>query len=250
MFNDILITRSTNAGSEVQRMRVPISYGPIQKFLARIGQDPDLEAPAILLPRMSFEIINIAYDGERKLTTAQWHRKVLTDSDSGIQYTPTPYNVEFSLVIYAKYAEDGTKIIEQILPFFKPDFTVTAKLVDNLDLILDIPIVLNSVATEDVYENDFITRRAITWTLNFTMKGYYFGPTHEKKLIKFVETRLYNTNDVSETRDANTANITITVQPGLTANGEPTTILANSIPYANVNFEDDWAYIVQITDNI
>jgi len=250
MFNDILITRSNTAGSEIQRMRVPVAYGPIQKFLARIGQDPDLEAPAITLPRMSFEINNISYDGERKLTNAQWHRSVLTDGDTGIQYTPAPYNVEFSLVVYAKYAEDGTKILEQILPYFKPDFTVTAKLVDSLDLTLDIPIVLNSVTTEDVYEADFVTRRAITWTLNFTMKGYYFGPVSERKVIKFVETNIYNTLDVSATRSANTADITITVQPGLLANGSPTMDIAQTIPYANISSTDDWAYIVTIVDNI
>ena len=142
-----------------------------------------------------------------------------------------------------KYSEDGTKIIEQILPFFKPEFVVTAKLIDDMDLNLDIPIVLNSVSTEDTYEGSYDERRALIWTLNFTLKGYYFGPVAEKKIIKFV------TANVHGSMTANSPYQSITVQPGLTANGQPTTDISQTIPYANINIDDDWAYLVQVEDN-
>jgi hypothetical protein len=142
----------------------------------------------------------------------------------------------------AKYSEDATKIVEQILPFFKPEFTVTAKMIDTMDTSLDIPIILNSISSEDTYEGSYDERRAIIWTLQFTLKGYYFGPISNKKIIKFVDVNSYTT------LTATTPVMDVQVRPGLTANGQPTTVLANSIPYANVNIDDDWAHIVTIRD--
>jgi len=142
----------------------------------------------------------------------------------------------------AKYTEDGTKILEQILPFFKPEFVVSAKMIDDMDVIADIPIVLNSVSKEDVYEGSYDERRVFIWTLNFTLKGYYYGPTSEKKVIKFVTANAY------ADLDANTAYQTVTVKPGLTVTGQPTTDILQSVPYTDINIDDDWAYIVQVED--
>jgi len=243
LFNDVSIGRSDNSGVEQQRMKVPLNYGPMQKFLARVMQDPDLKAPAITLPRMSFELTSMTYDGERKLTNMTRNISQTTSTDRVItQFTPAPYNLEFQLNIMTKYSEDGTKILEQILPFFKPEFTISAKLIDNMDLITDIPIILNSVTAEDTYEGSFEERRALIWTLQFTLKGYFYGPTAERKIIKFANTNIY-TSDVA----INPA-IHITVQPGLTANGEPTTDVNQTIPYTDINIDDNWAYIVQIED--
>jgi hypothetical protein len=245
LFNDIVITRQDNSGNTVQRMKVPINYGPYQKFLARITQDPNLNSPAITLPRISFEIVGMSYDGERKLTRTL-RNSVPIESDNGVfssTLVPTPYNLEFQLTIMTKYTEDGTKILEQILPYFQPDWTPSVKLVDELDYYLDVPIILNSVSTEDVYEGAFDERRALTWTLNFTMKGWFFGPTSNRKVIKFATTNLYAAFDQAN------SDITITVQPGLTANGEPTTDINETIPYAQINEDDDWGFIVQIEDN-
>lgn len=245
LFNDIVITRLDNSGNTKQRIKVPIAYGPHQKFLARLEQDPNLNAPAMLLPRMSFEIVGMLYDGERKLTSSQRNSIPLAANNS--QYktalTPAPYNIEFQLSIMTKYTEDGTKILEQIIPYFKPEFTPSVKLLDDLEYYLDVPIILNNVSTEDTYEGSFEERRALIWTLNFTMKAWYFGPTTDKKVIKFATTNLYT--------DFNQANsdITVTVQPGLTANGEPTTDANNSVNYTEINADDDWAYIVTIVDN-
>lgn len=246
LFNDISIGRSDNDGVEQQRMKVPLNYGPMEKFLARTKQDPDLDAPAMTLPRMSFELLSMQYDGSRKLTNMVRNKRGLASDPNSVltQYTPAPYNLEFQLSIMAKYTEDATKIVEQILPFFKPEFTVTAKLIDDMDLLVDIPVVLNSVNVEDSYEGSFEERRAIIWTLTFTLKGYYYGPTSPRKIIKFVDVGLYDSLTA-----ANTV-ADIYIQPGLTANGEPTTSITETIPYADINIDDDWAYIVRIEEHV
>jgi hypothetical protein len=225
-------------------MKVPLNYGPMEKFLARIEQDQNLTAPSIRLPRMSFEMVSMVYDPERKLTPATYSVKGISSNDSAVksQYTPAPYDLDFQLNIMVKYYEDGSKIVEQILPFFKPEFTVTARLIDDMDILVDIPIVLNSINVEDTYEGSYEDRRAIIWTLNFTLKGYFYGPIIERKIIKFANTNIYSaitaTDPVSR----------ITVQPGLTANGQPTSDINETVPYSDINIDDDWAYIVQIVD--
>ena len=140
-----------------------------------------------------------------------------------------------------KNNEDGMKIVEQILPFFKPEFTPTVQIIDGIDPV-DVPIVLNSVSKEDVYEGSFEERRSLIWTLNFTMKAFFFGPTGSEKLIKFVEANVYTPLDATEPFER------VTVQPGLTANGEPTTDVNNSIDWADISIDDDLAYIVTIED--
>lgn len=195
LFNDIEITRKDNStpAASIQKMKVPINYAPMQKILAKLEQDPNLRSPsAVTLPRMSFEMTGMTYSAERKLTslTKQVKGAPLSDGRVNTMYTPAPYDIEFQLNIMTKYNEDGMKIVEQILPFFKPDCTVSVQMVDGLGYV-DIPVVLNSVSQEDSYEADFQTRRALIWTLNFTMKAYFFAPTQTKKQIKFVDVDLY-----------------------------------------------------------
>jgi len=245
LFNDIQITRRDSEDNLVQTLTVPIAYGPIQKFLARVQQDPDLSAPAMQLPRMSFEIVNISYDGQRKLTSSYRSSAAIPGDNSSYStvLNPTPYNIEFQLSIMSKYLEDGSKIIEQIIPFFKPEFTPSVKLLDDPECYLDVPIILNDISMEDTYEADFQQRRAIIWTLNFSMKAWYFGPSTNKKIIKFVEVKEYTSTTATDFEKKTT------VQPGLTANGAPTNDINETIPYADINFEDDWGYIVRIEDN-
>lgn len=244
LFNDIIITRKDNSGSEVQKIKVPINYAPVQKLLARIEGDPNLNAPAMTLPRMSFEMISMSYAGERKVNRRMTLSQGAADNAvKSYQFAPTPYDLEFQLNIMAKYSEDAVKIVEQILPYFKPDVTHSVKLLDEFDEYFDIPIILNSVTMEDTYENDFQTRRAIIYTLTFTLKGIFFGPTSEKKIIKFVDVNLYdNMNASSDVVEQ------VNIQPGLTANGTPTTNINETVDYVNINVSDDWDYIVQIKD--
>jgi len=243
LFNDISIVRTNNDGSYSQTMKVPVNYAPMQKILARLEQDPNLDAPAMTLPRISFEITGMTYSAERNLPRNNMIRAGAAITNSlQTQYTPAPYDIEFQLNIMTKYNEDGTKILEQILPFFKPDFTVSVKILDELDLYVDIPVVLNSVSTEDVYEGSFEERRALIWTLSFTLKGYYFGPTSNKKVIKFSEAKVTTNDDITY------PDIKVNVQPGLTANNEPTTSLDDTVDYADIDINDNWAYIVTVQD--
>lgn len=193
MFNDMVVWRRNNAGSIVKRIKVPIAYGPRAKFLSRIQQDPNLTKPdAISLPRMSFQISGYNYDSTRKLTTVgQIKAPVANNMVNASIYNPVPWNIDFELSIYVLNAEDGTQLIEQILPYFTPEWTNTIKLVDDLDLRMDVPVVLNTINTEDTYEDAFENRRTIIHTLNFTMKGYVFGPVKNKDIINTANTRTF-----------------------------------------------------------
>lgn len=239
LFNQITIQRHDNAGTQVQTQIVPLAYGPFQKFLARITQDPNLNRRSALnLPRMSFEINSLTYDPDRKIGTTQKMRKNAVGDNTvrGYYYAAAPYNLDMSLYIMAKYQEDATKILEQIIPFFQPDWVSTVKLLADMDPI-DIPIILNSVSTEEIYEGAFEERQSVLYTLTFTLKGWYFGPEREKGIIKFVDVDLF-ANTTSQTPDEQ-----LNVYAGLTANGEPTTIANNAIDYNLVEFDDDWGVV-------
>ena len=184
LFNTIEVRRTNSAGSVVDTIKVPLSYGPKEKFLTRISADPNLNPKiALTVPRMGFELTAMTYDGVRKLNTMG--RNVAAGT-TGLkkQFNPVPYNWDFSLYVYVKNAEDGTQILEQILPFFTPEFTVTMNLVSSMSEKRDIPLVLNSVSSEDTYEGDFASRRSIIWTLSFLMKGFlYPSITDNAKVI-------------------------------------------------------------------
>ena len=170
-------------------VRVPLAYGPTQKFLARIEQSPDLNKPmAITLPRMSFEFTGLTYDPSRKVSTTQTF--VAKDKDDGTEtkktFMPVPYNMQFELSIFTKLNDDALQIVEQILPYFQPSYNLTIELVDQIKEKRDVPIVLESVTMQDDYEGDFTTRRVLYYTLRFTAKTYLFGPTKSasKDIIK------------------------------------------------------------------
>lgn len=223
IFNQLKITRKDNAGTTTQSMIVPLSYAPFQKVLARLNQDPDLinsRRTAIRLPRMSFEVTSITYDPSRKVASTNKMRKSSAESEGSraFVYSSVPYNLDFSLYIMTKYQEDATQLMEQILPFFTPDWTVTARMVDSLDP-MDIPVILNSIATEDLYEGDFESRQAILYTLSFTLKGYYFGPEKEKKVIKFIDVDL-STDTVANTSPEER----VIIKPGMDVDGNPITL--------------------------
>lgn len=179
LFNDIYMVRYDKAGTTAyEKIRVPLSYAPKEKFITRLKSDPDLNKSInTSLPRMSFEMTGITYDSSRKQSTLT--RNFSFNNTAGTvnaQYAPIPYNFDFSLSLYVRNMEDGTQILEQILPFFTPDFTVTVKLVPNMTQKYDLPIILNSVSPEFDYEGDMLTTRTLIWTLTFTVRGYIFPP--------------------------------------------------------------------------
>jgi hypothetical protein len=208
IFNNIQIKRKNDAGKVIQTIRVPLAYGPKEKFLVRLDQQSSLNNRefAITLPRMGFEISNIAYDPTRKLTRIQKFKQVKSNKDGKVldfNYTPVPYNISYNLFSFTASAEAGLQIIEQILPFFQPDFTVTINAIPDLNIKRDIPIILNSVNYEDTYSGDFTTRRAVIYTLNFTAKTYLFGPSTSQKVIKTVQTDQYSDTDrVNKARES------------------------------------------------
>ena len=194
MFNNIQLVRKDNDGNIVQAMKVPLAYGPRQKFLVRLKEDPDLtKQVAITLPRLGFEIKNLAYDPTRKLNRVQKFRKTKSSKSSAldVQYMPVPYNLEFELYVLSKNSDDALQIVEQILPFFQPDYTLTVNDMADMGIKRDIPIVLNSISYEDDYEGDFATRRSLIYTLSFTTKFYLYGPVTSQGVIKTVQVDQY-----------------------------------------------------------
>lgn len=240
IFDKITINRRGTNGEDIQSLVVPINYGPYQKWLIKITQDKDLNyKPAMVLPRIAFEVTNISYDGTRKIGSLKKH--IVTDTGS-IVYAGAPYNLDFTLYVMTKYASDAVQIVEQIIPFFKPEKTYSVQLIDGMDYV-DIPIVMTSVTSDDSYEADFETRRAIIWTFTFTMRGWYYGPVQTPKRIKFMDVRTHLDG-------SSYIGSRITVQPGLTEDRTYTDMLENSIPYQDIEFEDDWGTITVLEENV
>ena len=206
LFNDIQVTRTNSSGAAVQSLKVPLAYGPKQKFIARLEQEPTLPSTtALSLPRIGFEIQAFDYDPSRKLNRIIKQKKDSNTTDKKLkqmstQYSPVPYNVNFELFVMAKNSDDGIQIVEQILPFFQPEYTVSINEVPSMDIVRDVPIVLNNIAYEDTYEGDFVTRRAIIYTFSFTAKTYVYGPVTTAKPITKVQADTY-TDLPSQTPD-------------------------------------------------
>jgi hypothetical protein len=193
VFNDIRIRHKSSTSQPGGELRVPLAYGPMQKFLARLEQQPELNrAVQITLPRMSFEMTNISYDPTRKSGITQTF-KASDGSNLRKVFMPVPYNIGFELNILVKMNDDALQIVEQILPFFQPSFNLTIDLVDSIGEKRDIPIVLDNISFQDDYEGDFSTRRALIYTLSFTAKTYLFGPVADTTdgLIKKVQVDYY-----------------------------------------------------------
>ena len=225
LFNNIHIRHKTDGGGNFSVMKVPLAYGPMQKFLARIQQQPDLDREtAISLPRISFEMGGIQYDPSRKTGLAQ---TFLTKSGTSAKkvYMPVPYNIGFELSIMSKLSDDALQILEQIIPYFQPSFNITVNLVESIGEKKDIPIVLESVNYSDSYEGSFDSRRILIYTLAFTAKTYLFGPVADSPegLIKKVDVDYYtSTNTVTAKRN----------------------VRYSVTPQAKQNYDDDEATVV------
>ena len=217
IFNNIYVQNKASDGAITKRLRVPLAYAPKEKFLVRLDQQADLESRefAIVLPRMSFEMTGLSYDPNRKLNKMNKTVRVKTNEADGkvmnFNYTPVPYNIDFSLNIFTSTAENGLQIVEQILPYFQPDYTVTIRVVPELNLVRDVPIILNTVSYEDSYNGDFTRRRAVIYTLNFTAKTYLYGPMSNQAVIKSTQADLYA--DVDKPPTTREERIVVTPNP-------------------------------------
>ena len=206
LFNGLTI-KTTNADDDVVNItRVPLAYGPTQKFLARLEQQADLnKATAMTLPRMSFEFTGLTYDPARKVSTVQQFvvKDPDNESESKKAYMPVPYNMSFELAIMTKLNDDALQLVEQILPYFQPSYNLTVELVGSINEKRDIPIVLESISMQDDYEGDYTTRRVLLYTLRFTAKTFMFGPVSSatKDIIKTAKINYISGDSRSTTRD-------------------------------------------------
>lgn len=221
LFNDIIVQRLDSSGNRIQSLMVPLAYGPKEKWLIRMTQDPNLDQEvAITLPRMGFEIISMNYAAQRKLSsTIRNVRLKTTDNDRiDTQYTPVPYDINILLSIFVRNADDGAQILEQILPYFRPEFTTNVRLIPEMNIIVDTPVVLQDVTIEDTYEGDFDTRRALIYNLTFNVKSYIYGPISHSGLIKRSITNFFG-----DTPSGSPKIEKMTVTPSQFANGAPLT---------------------------
>jgi len=250
MFNDIVVRRLNANNVSMQSVAVPLAYGPKEKFLVRITQDPNLDQQvAIQLPRMGFEMTTLSYAGDRRLAGTSRNVKVVDDKNKlDFTYMPVPYDLNFNLYAYVRNADDGAQIMEQIVPYFGPEWTNQVRLIPEMNLIQDVPTILNTVSIEDTYEGDFNNRRALIYTFDFTVKGYFYGPVRRQGIIKRAQIDFgivtgNTTNKITIEDIARTGRSSrITVQPGLLANGSPTTNSAASIPYTQIEATDDYGF--------
>ena len=249
MFNDIDVVRYNNGNAE-QTIRVPIAYGPSEKWLTRLDEDPGLnKSVAIQLPRLGFEMISMNYDPSRALNkmTKSSSPSTYTNSVSS-QYTPVPYNFNISLTGMFSFQEDAVQVAEQIIPFFRPEWTMSLKLLDSIPDYYDIPTVLNNMSMEDTYESDFMSRRAIIYTWDFTVKGYLFGPVRNKGVIKRTVIDISNNSTADPIGTEVGPDKKITLTPGLLANGSPTSNTSASVPLANISANSNWGYAFENED--
>ena len=191
LFNDIQVQRYVNNVPK-EILKVPLSYGSKEKYMSRIYSDPNLtKSIMVAVPRISFEMTGVNYDVNRKMVSLNKNFSTSSSTEYGTQFSPTPYDFNFSMTVYVRNTEDGTQIIEQILPFFTPDFTVTVDINPDMNMKYDLPIILNSVNTTTDYEGDFLSTRLITWDLEFTAKGYVWPILKTGKVIRQANTNIY-----------------------------------------------------------
>ena len=249
LFNDIIIQRLDLNGNRIQSILVPLAYGPKEKWLVRLVQDPNLDADvAITLPRMGFEITSMNYSPTRKLSSTLKNIRLKSTDFNRVdtQFIPVPYDLDFQLSIFVKNADDGAQIIEQILPFFRPEFTTQVNLIPEMKIVVDTPIVLNGVNIEDTYEGDFDQRRALVYNLTFSVKSYLYGPVTNSGIIKRAITNFHDTTTSDEPIIDR-----ITVTPSQFANGSPLFVPSGntelSVAISEISANTDYGFTTDIT---
>jgi hypothetical protein len=217
---------------EIERMKIPIIYAPKEKYIARLNSDYDLNREIqVVLPRMSFELSGLSYDPARKQNSLTRNTKVSSQSQSNSQYVGVPYDLNFELNIYTRNIDDGTHIVEQILPYFNPDYTVSSMMVPEMGFVKDIPVILNSVAYDIEHEGNFDAVRFVTWKLSFTVKAHFYGPVSKTGIIKSSNANIYN--------DANLQNGYVKIN---TTQGNNGTFGIDDIVYQGEDYKTATAY--------
>tara|TARA_R100001463_G_scaffold32834_1_gene73325 strand:- start:132 stop:1133 length:1002 start_codon:yes stop_codon:yes gene_type:complete len=253
LFNGLEIQHTDASDNTTSIIKVPLAYGPTQKFLARLDQVADLnKSTAMSLPRMSFEFTGLTYDPSRKVTTTQQFttKDPVTEKLTKKNYMPVPYNMAFELSIMTKLNDDALQIVEQILPYFQPAYNLTVNLVGSINEKRDIPIILENITMQDDYEGDFRTRRVLLYTMRFTAKTYLFGPVTDstKQIVRSAKISYITGTDTSNTE----RDITYTVTPKAVKNytGDVLTNLTADIVSTDTVFEVDSGSAVTVKTNI
>jgi hypothetical protein len=245
IFNNINIKRLDSSGNPLQNIKVPLSYSPREKFIVRLEQQSSLtgsdSSVAITLPRMSFEINGFTYDSSRKLNKNQKVGVVTTNADTtklNTQHSPVPYDISFSLSVFTSNSDDGLQIVEQILPYFQPDYTVTMIESSVMNEKRDIPFILENVSYDDSYAGDLTTTRRIEYTLNFTAKIYLYGPISTSAIIKTVSADLYA--DSSDQGPSRSERVTVTPNP-TSADKDDTYTYTTTLDFFNdgLNYDEE-----------
>lgn len=224
LFSNLYVVREYDSGVEKERIKVPLAYGPKDKFIARLKEDPTLDRGyALKLPRISFEISTVQYDSQRKLNTIKKNSQPIQGVQGEVirQYQGVPYKIGMTLSIIAKYMEDGNQIVEQILPWFTPAYTITLNTIPGMNYKDDVSVVLTSVDFKDNYEEGWTKRREIVWTLSFELRATFYGPVVEKKIVTEVIADIHATPGVfdlenTESLTAVPRNSRITITPANT----------------------------------
>lgn len=257
VFTDVRVPRFSSDGTTRELVRVPIAIASRDKTIARVLAEPNTDSrpQAVTLPRMSFEMGSPRYDADRHQSSAESIRIYdSTDKTYSKLYAPVPWDFPFSVYVYVKTYEDGLKIVEQVLPFFTPDYTVRAELIDGV-VTMNVPIVLDGqISVQDSTTQGAISdSRVIVWTLPLTVKGWLFGPEHESGIIKFIDVPMRTPDfgvDISDAYANNSSALEeVVVRAGLLANGSPTTNAAASVPYDQIEVDDDWDYITYVVSD-
>lgn len=251
LFNDIVVQRLDINGNRIQSIAVPLAYGPKEKWLTRLAQDPNLDQQvAITLPRMGFEIVSMNYAPARKLSSTIKNIRIKTTDFNRVdtQYVPVPYDINMLLSVFVKNADDGAQIVEQILPYFRPEFTTNVILIPDMGVVVDTPIVLQDVSIEDAYEGDFDTRRALVYNLNFQIKAYFYGPVSHNGIIKRAITNVFGDTPANSEKIAK-----VTVTPSMFANGSPlTSPSANTqldVGINQISINNDFGFTTNINED-
>lgn len=253
LFNDIYVDRVDSTGETQKTIKIPLQYGPKERYLTRYIQNPDLlREVSMVFPRMSFEMTNVYYDASRKLNSIGKNTSTTSYTNTlGQVYNPVPYNFDFTLSIISRNTEDAVRIVEQVLPYFTPQWTESLILVPEANISMDIPIVINSTNVMDTYSGSFEDKEWVIWEMTFTLKGYLYGPVRSNAVIKDAFTNLYEVpGKPSNYVGIASPTVEIEITPGLTANGEPTSDPNQSIPASEIKADDNYGFITDFTYNL
>lgn len=254
LFNDIKLNRTNRQGDVIETIGVPLTYGPREKFVTRLKSDPDLDRnEAITLPRMSFDMISYRFDPSRMTPATNQLGNYGAPRAINTVYSMVPYDFQFQLNVYTKTNEDGVRIVEQILPFFVPQFSPTINLMSDPDIKEDVPIILAGVQSQDVYDGSFENRRVLVHTLDFMLKGYMIGPKIQRPLILHANTnfRISGFDSLGDPL-ANTSYTyeTVNITPGQLANGSPTANASLSVSANTILPNSSFGHILSYTFDI